>query len=164
MLHIISAKETTKLHDYLNRWRKTVWQCSYFYIIKMPILPKAIYRFNVIPIKTPMTLFTELVEQILKFVWNNKRSRIAKTILRKRHKVGSIVLQTILQSYSSQHNVVSTRNRHVDQCNRAESPKEFQSTHLWSINPQQRRQENTTEERQSLQQVVLGKLHINQWN
>ena len=90
----------------------------------MPILPKAIYRFNVIPIKTPMTFFTELVEQIiLKFVWNNKRSRIAKTILRKRNKVGSIVLQTILQSYSSQHNVVSTRNRHVDQCNRAESPK-----------------------------------------
>ena len=124
MLYIISAEETTKLHDYLNRWRNTVWQCTYFYIIKMPILPKAIYRFNVIPIKTPMTFFTELVEQIiLKFIWNNKRSRIAKTILRDRNKVGSIVLQTILQSYSNQHNVVSTQNRHVDQCNRAESPK-----------------------------------------
>jgi len=130
MLHIISAKETTKPHDYLNRWRKTVWQCSYFYIIKMPILPKAIYRFNVIPIKTPMTFFTELVEQILKFIWNNKRSRIAKTILRKRHKVGSIVLQTILQSYSSQHNVVSTQNRRVDQCNRAESPPKNSNPHI----------------------------------
>jgi hypothetical protein len=55
----------------------------------MAVLPKAIHRFNLIPIKIPTQFFNELERAICKFIWNNKNPRIAKTLLKdKRTSVG----------------------------------------------------------------------------
>ena len=72
-------------------------------IVKMTLLPKAVYRFSAISIKIQMAFFTEIIP---KFVWNYGRPKITKTILRE-NKAGGIMLPDFrLQGYSNQNSMI----------------------------------------------------------
>ena len=124
------------------------------------MLPGAIYTFNTIPIRIPSAFFSELVQIILRFVWNQETRQIAKGMSKKETKAGGITIPdfklydkaVIIKTVWYRH-----KNRHTGQWNRIESP-EMDPQLYGQLICDKAGKNVQWNKRQSFQQMVLGKL------
>jgi len=111
-----------EIEDDTNKWKG--FPCSWIgriSILKMFTLPKAIDRFHKIPINVPRAFFMERVQPILKFVWSQKRPRIAKGMLKRKSKAGGITVPDVKLYYKAV--IISgTKTDTYNQWNRLENP------------------------------------------
>ena len=100
--------------------------------VRVTIQPEAIYRFNAIPNKLPMTFFTELEEKILNLYANTKtpNSQIILEKEKRSWRNQAPWLQTILQSYSNQDSMVLVQKQRYRSMEQDRKPRD-KPTHIW---------------------------------
>ena len=147
-----------EIKDDTNRWRDI--PCSWtrrINIVKMTILPKAIYCNPIDSMESPSNyqwhFFTELEQKNLKICMETQKTPNSQSSLEGKNQSWrnqTPWLQTILQSYSNQDNMVLAQKQKYRSMEQDRKPRD-KPTHLWSTNVWQRRQGYTVEKRQSLQ-------------